>query len=97
MSAGRRVPATRGRPVQTEALTAPTAEQLGVGLPALQRLAATPRELGNSALDFPRVQRQAISHWGLATTDTTWPTGEALSQEVLAAYREAIEESEAAL
>ena len=63
--------------------------------PRQQRLAATPRELGNSALDFPRVQRQAIRHWARDNGYDVADRG-VFSQEVLAAYREAHEQSEAA-
>ncbi len=60
-----------------------------------QRLTATPRELGNSSLDFPRVKRQAIRHWARDNGYDVADRG-VFSQEVLAAYREAHEQSEAA-
>jgi hypothetical protein len=57
--------------------------------------AAAPRPQGNSALDFPRQQRLAIRNWA---RDNGYDVGErgVFSQEVLAAYREASEEAEAA-
>lgn len=60
-----------------------------------QRLTATPREPGNSSLDFPRVKRQAIRHWARDNGYDVADRG-VFSQEVLAAYREADEQSEAA-
>ena len=60
-----------------------------------QRLTATPREPGNSSLDFPRVKRQAIRHWARDNGYDVADRG-VFSQEVLAAYREAHEQSEAA-
>ena len=64
--------------------------------PRQQRLAAAPPQQGNSALDFPREQRLAIRKWA---RDNGYDVAErgAFSQEVLAAYREASEEAEAAL
>jgi len=60
-----------------------------------QRLAAAPRPQGNSALDFSRQQRLAIRKWA---RDNGYDVADrrAFSQEVLAAYREASAEAEAA-
>jgi Lsr2 len=60
-----------------------------------QRLAAAPRPQGNSALDFSRQQRLAIRKWA---RDNGYDVADrrAFSQEVLAAYREASGEAEAA-
>ena len=54
-----------------------------------------PRQQGNSALDFPRQQRQAIRNWARDNGYDVADRG-AFSQEVLAAYREANEEADAA-
>ena len=54
-----------------------------------------PRQQGNSALDFPRQQRQAIRNWARDNGYDVADRG-AFSQEVLAAFREANEEAEAA-
>ena len=54
-----------------------------------------PRPQGNSALDFPREQRLAIRNWARDNGYDVADRG-AFSQEVLAAYREASEEAEAA-
>ena len=67
----------------------------GLDFPRQQRLAATPRQQSNSALDFPRQQPLAIRHWARDNGYDVADRG-AFSQEVLAAYREAHEESEAA-
>jgi hypothetical protein len=60
-----------------------------------QLLAAAPRPQGNSALDFSRQQRLAIRKWA---RDNGYDVADrrAFSQEVLAAYREASGEAEAA-
>jgi len=62
---------------------------------ARQQLAAAPRPQGNSALDFSRQQRLAIWKWA---RDNGYDVADrrAFSQEVLAAYREASGEAEAA-
>jgi hypothetical protein len=54
-----------------------------------------PRQLGNSALDFPRQERQAIRNWARDNGYDVADRG-AFSHEVLDAYREASEEAEAA-
>ena len=54
-----------------------------------------PRPQGNSALDFPREQRLAIRNWARDNGYDVADRG-AFSQDVLAAYREASEEAEAA-
>ena len=54
-----------------------------------------PRQQANSALDFPRQQRQAIRNWARDNGYDVADRG-AFSQEVLAAFREANEEAEAA-
>ena len=54
-----------------------------------------PRPQGNSALDFPRQQRLAIRNWARDNGYDVADRG-AFSQDVLAAYREASEEAEAA-
>ena len=54
-----------------------------------------PRQQGNSALDFPRQQRLAIRNWARDNGYDVADRG-AFSQEVLAAFREAHEEAEAA-
>ena len=54
-----------------------------------------PRQQGNSALDFPRQQRLAIRNWARDNGYDVADRG-AFSQDVLAAYREASEEAEAA-
>ena len=54
-----------------------------------------PRQQGNSALDFPREQRLAIRNWARDNGYDVADRG-AFSQDVLAAYREASEEAEAA-
>ena len=66
----------------------------GLDFARLQRQAATPREPGNSVLDFPRPQRQAIRQWARDNGYDVADRG-VFSKEVLAAYREAIEASEA--
>ena len=63
--------------------------------PRQQRLAAAPHQQGNSALDFPREQRLAIRNWARDNGYDVADRG-AFSQDVLAAYREASEEAEAA-
>jgi len=62
---------------------------------ARQQLAAAPRPQGDSALDFSRKQRLAIWKWA---RDNGYEVADrrAFSQEVLAAYREASAEAEAA-
>ena len=54
-----------------------------------------PRQQGNSALDFPREQRLASRNWARDNGYDVADRG-AFSQDVLAAYREASEEAEAA-
>ena len=61
--------------------------------PRQQPLAASKQ--GNSAFDFPREQRVAIRTWARDNGYDVADRG-AFSQELLAAYREASEEAEAA-
>ena len=92
VSAGRRVRSgNRRKP-------APAPRQQGnsaLDFPRQQRLTAAPRQQGSSALDFPRQERLAIRNWA---RDNGFDVGErgVFSKEVLAAYREASEEAEAA-
>ena len=112
VSAGRRVrggnrrtPEPAPRPQGNSALDFPHQQRLAAaphqqGNSALdvlreQRLAAAPHQQGNSALDFPREQRLAIRNWARDNGYDVADRG-AFSQEVLAAYREASEEAEAA-
>ena len=112
VSAGRRVrggnrrtPEPAPRPQGNSALDFPRQQQLAAashqqGNSALdvlreQRLAAAPRQQGNSALDFPRQERLAIRNWARDNGYDVADRG-AFSQDVLAAYREASEEAEAA-
>ena len=112
VSAGRRVrggnrrtPEPAPRPQGNSALDFPRQQSLAAashqqGNSALdflrqQRLAAAPRQQGNSALDFPREQRLAIRNWARDNGYDVADRG-AFSQDVLAAYREASEEAEAA-
>ena len=80
----------RREPTQTGGCTG-SAGQLGVGLPTPAAARGCPRQQGNSALDFPREQRLAIRNWARDNGYDVADRG-ALSQEVLAAYREASEE-----
>ena len=92
VSAGRRVRGGNRR--KSEPAPRPQGNS-ALDFPRQQQLAAAPRQQGNSALDFPREQRLAIRNWardnGYDVADR-----EAFSQDVLAAYREASEEAEAA-
>ena len=92
VSAGRRVRSGNRRKSE------PAPRQQGnsaLDFPRQQRLAAAPRQQANSALDFPRQQRQAIRNWARDNGYDVADRG-AFSQEVLAAFREANEEAEAA-
>ena len=112
VSAGRRVrggnrrkPEPAPRPQGNSALDFPHQQRLAAAphqqgnsaldFPHQQRLAAAPHQQGNSALDFPREQRLAIRNWARDNGYEVADRG-AFSQEVLAAYREASEEAEAA-
>ena len=81
-------------PAQIGACTAP-AGQLGAGLPTPAAASGCTAPAGNSALDFPRQQRQAIRNWARDNGYDVADRG-AFYQEVLAAFREADEEAEAA-
>jgi hypothetical protein len=92
VSAGRRVRGgNRGKPEPAPHSQGNSASDF----PPQQQLAAAPRQQGNLALDFPRQQRQAIRNWARDNGYDVADRG-AFSQEVLAAYREANEEAEAA-
>ena len=60
-----------------------------------QKKPASESKQGNSALDFPREQRVAIRTWARDNGYDLADRG-AFSQELLAAYRDASEEAEAA-
>ena len=67
---------------------------IGVGLPRSSSWRLH-RAQGNSALDFPREQRVAIRNWARDNGYDVADRGP-FSQELLAAYRDASEEAEAA-
>ena len=92
MSAGRRVRGGNRR--KPEPAPRPQGNS-ALDFPRQQQLAAAPRQQGNSALDFPREQRLAIRNWARDNGYDVADRG-AFSQDVLAAYREASEEAEAA-